>query len=77
MAKFYGQVWAERGVATRMGHHCINTSAQSYDGSISTHLSYDNDKLMVTIAAAKDESTAYGRTVFYGTFDEYIKKLES
>ena len=75
MSKFYGSVRGERGPATRGGHHSITTTAQSYDGSIITELSYNYaDELMVNISVS-NESTTYGRQIFYGTFDEYIDKL--
>ena len=77
MAKFYGSVGGHRGVATRTGTSNIRTSAQSWDGSIITELSYNReDKLMVEVSVAKDESTSYrGTRLFYGTLDEFIAKL--
>lgn len=75
MAKFYGSIQGSRGAATRMGHSLIKSSVQSYDGSVITYLSYDEDKLMVEVCVAK-ESTTYGRRIFYGTFDEFVAKLE-
>jgi hypothetical protein len=75
MAKLYGSIQGNRGAATRMGHSLIKSSVQSYDGSVITYLSYDEDKLMVEVCVAK-ESTTYGRRIFYGTFDEFVAKLE-
>lgn len=78
MSKFYGTVRGERSAATRTGHRSISASAQSWDGSITTELTYEsNDKLMVRVLAEKACSTTGGQTVFYGTYDEYIKKLKS
>jgi hypothetical protein len=76
MAKFYGSIQGSRGAATRIGHSNIKSSVQSYDGSVITYLSYDEDTLMVEVCVAK-ESTTYGRRIFYGTFDEFITKLEA
>lgn len=75
MSKFYGTIQGGRGAATRTGHKGIKACAQSYQGSVITELSYDNDKLMVSISVDTNESTTYGRQIFYGTFDEYIEKL--
>ena len=75
MAKFYGSIQGNRGEATRMGHSSIKSSVQSYDGSVITYLSYEGDKLMVEVCTS-DESSSYGRRIFYGTFDEFISKLE-
>ena len=74
MAKFYGTIQGARGPATRLGHKSIKAAAQSYDGSVITELSYDEDKLMVRVSTSKD-STTYGSTIFYGTFDEFVNKL--
>lgn len=76
MAKFYGQVVGERQAATRTGHRRIKASAQSWDGSVSTELTYENDNLMVAIQVASG-SSAYGQQIFYGTFEEFINKLKA
>lgn len=77
MAKFYGQINGGRGTATRTGHHNIRTSAQSYDGSIQTELSYnDEGKLMVRVDTS-DCSSYYGSMTFYGTFEEFVAKLKA
>ena len=75
MAKFYGTIQGNRGAATRMGHSLIKSSVQSYDGSVITYLSYDEDKLMVEVCVS-DESSSYGKRIFYGTFEEFKTKLE-
>ena len=76
MAKFYGSIQGNRGAATRMGHQSIKASVQSYDGSVITELSYnDEGQLLVDVSVAKDESSAYGQRLFLGTMDEFIKKL--
>ena len=77
MAAFFGQVNGGRGTATRIGHRNIRTSAQSYDGSIQTELTYnDEGKLMVDVRT-DDYSTSYGRRIFYGTFEEFVAKLKA
>ena len=76
MAKFYGSIQGNRGAATRMGHQSIKASVQSYDGSVITELSYnDEGQLLVDVSVAKDESSAYGQRLFLGTMEEFIKKL--
>lgn len=77
MATFFGQVNGGRGTATRTGTRNIRTSAQSWNGSIITELSYNNeDKLMVEVRA-DDYSTSYGNRIFYGTYEEFVAKLKS
>ena len=79
MSTFYGMVKGNRGAATRGGSRAsgFKSSAQSFDGSVITHLSYnEKDELMVTIETS-EESSCYGRRIFYGTFAEYIAKLEA
>jgi hypothetical protein len=78
MSAFYGCVQGNRGAATRGGSRAsgFKSTAQSYDGSVITRLSYNNeDELMVTIEVS-DYSSPYGTTIFTGTFDEYINKLK-
>lgn len=74
MSKFYGQAWTEdrtsATAATRCGHKSINTSAQSYDGSIITRLEYDKaGALVVTIDIARG-SAMHGKTVYRGPLDQ-------
>ena len=77
MAKFYGQVNGGRGTASRTGARNIRTAAQSYDGSVITELTYnDEGKLMVDVCT-DDYSTSYGRRIFYGTFEEFVAKLSA
>lgn len=79
MSAFYGMVQGNRGSATRGGSRAsgFKSSVQSYEGSIITRMSYDkDDNLMVSIEVS-EESSAYGRTIFYGTFEEYINKLNN
>mgnify|MGYP007130644851 CR=1 FL=1 len=78
MSAFYGCVQGNRGAATRGGSRAsgFKSTAQSYDGSVITRLSYNNeDELMVTIEVSEG-SSPYGTTIFTGTFDEYINKLK-
>lgn len=77
MAKFYGQVNGGKTSATRTGHHGLTSSCQSYDGSVITSLSYNTDgKLMVDLSIGEGVSTSYGKTVFYGTFEDFVKKFK-
>lgn len=78
MSKFYGQVDGSENTttATRRGFNYIHVSAQSYDGSIITRMHYDiNDNLIVELEH-NIGSSSVGRTIFYGTIDELVKKLE-
>ncbi len=77
MSAFYGMVQGNRGAATRGGSKAsgFKTTAQSWDGSIITRMSYgDEGELMVEIEYAEGSAT-YGKQAFYGTFEEYIAKL--
>ena len=68
-----------RGAATRGGSASsgFKATAQSYDGSVITQLTYKEDgTLMVSIEIAEG-SSIYGRTVFYGTFEEFKAKFNS
>ena len=78
IATFYGMVQGNRGAATRGGSRAsgFKSTAQSYDGSVITYLSYnDKDELMVEIECS-DGSAPYGKRIFSGTFEEYINKLQ-
>ena len=78
MSTFYGCIQGNRGEATRGGSRAsgFKATAQSFDGSIITRLSYNQeDELMVTIETS-DYSAPYGSQIFYGTFKEYIAKLQ-
>ena len=79
MSVFYATIKGNRGPATRQGSAMsgIKAAAQSYDGSVITSLSYDqDDRLMVSISVS-DESSSYGDTIFHGTFEEFKQKLQS
>ncbi len=79
MSTFYGMVQGNRGAATRGGSKVsgFKATAQSWNGSVITELSYDeNDQLMVNVSYSTG-SSCYGTTIFYGTFDEYIMKLRT
>lgn len=78
MSTFYGCVQGNRGSVTRGGSRAsgFKASAQSYDGSVVTYLSYnDNDELMVEICVS-EASSSYGSRIFYGTFQEYVDRLK-
>ena len=79
MSAFYGMVQGNRGAATRGGSRAsgFRASCQSYDGSVITRMSYDkDDNLMVSVEIAEG-SACYGKTIFFGTFEEYIEKLKA
>lgn len=75
MAKFYGSIQGDKGAATRMGHSSIRSSVQSYNGSLISYMSYVGDKLMLELCVS-DGSSATGRTIFYGVFEEFVSKFE-
>ena len=59
MSTFYGCVQGNRGSVTRVGSRAsgFKASAQSYDGSVVTYLSYnDNGDLMVEIGVSDSSS---------------------
>lgn len=71
MAKFYGTIQGNRGVATKTGSKNMLAAVRSYDGSVITNLYYnDKDELSIRIDIEED-STSYGQhTYFNGTVDE-------
>lgn len=77
MSKFYGTLeGAGKTAATRRGFTSIKASAQSWDGSVQTELTYEEDTLMVRVSTDKG-SSSYGSTIFYGTFEEFVNKLKA
>ena len=76
MSKFYGTVHgdASQTDGTRRGFRSIKVAAQSWDGSVITGMHYCNDDLMVDLSFA-DNSSTYGQSLFYGTFQELKAKL--
>ena len=75
MSKFYGTVsGGTRTEATRRGFDSIKVSAQSWDGSVITSMHYRGNDLMVGLDFSDDSST-YGQSLFYGTFQELKDKL--
>lgn len=76
MSKLYGTIQGNRGAATRTGSSMMRAAAQSYDGSVITVLYYRGDQLMVEVETYEG-SSAYGHTKFCGTFEEFVKKLQS
>lgn len=76
MAKFYGQVGGNRSVATRTGTRNIKASVQSWDGSAILDLRYNSDEeLMIRLSVAEGESSSYGKTIFDGSFKEFVAKF--
>lgn len=78
MATFYGSIKGGRGEATRCGtkNSGIKASVQSWNGSVISELSYDEDKLMVRVSTSTG-SSSLGTQIFYGTFDEFVNKLKA
>ena len=78
MATFYGSIKGSRGEATRCGtkNSGIKASVQSWNGSVISELSYDEDKLMVRVSTSTG-SSSLGTQIFYGTFDEFVNKLKA
>jgi hypothetical protein len=76
MSKFYGTVHgdASQTDGTRRGFRSIKVAAQSWDGSVITSMHYCDNDLMVGLEFADDSST-YGQSLFYGTFQELKDKL--
>ena len=80
MSRFYGTLQGNRGAATRCGTNDITVSAQSWDGSAITKLSYNNDKKLEVRISVSDHSSCGcydSDEIFRGTFDEYKKVLTS
>lgn len=76
MSKFYGTVHgdASQTDGTRRGFRSIKVAAQSWDGSVITSMHYHGNDLMVGLDFSDDSST-YGQSLFYGTFQELKDKL--
>lgn len=79
MSTFYGCIQGNRGSVTRGGSRAsgFKASAQSYDGSVITHLSYNHDDELMVEICVSESSSSYGSRIFYGTFDEYVNKLKA
>ena len=79
MSAFYGQVSGQADtLATRRGSYKsgIRSSAQSWDGSITTELGYYSDGELNVVIEVSDGSDFGGYTIFDGTFDEFKERLE-
>lgn len=76
MSKFYGQVFGSaKTEATRRGNTDITVSAQSWNGSVQTRLWYsESGVLMVDISTALG-SSANGRLLWSGSFEDLGKQL--
>lgn len=77
MSKFYGTVsGGARTEATRRGFDSIKVSAQSWDGSLITHMRYGHEgQLLVDLSVYNGSSSCYGTTIFSGTLDELKARL--
>ena len=79
MSTFYGTLQGCRGEATRCGSRAsgIKASAQSWDGSIITELSYtDDDELLVRICVTDGSSSYMSGATWRGTIDELREALQ-
>lgn len=78
MSKFYGTVsGGAKTEATRRGFDSIKVSAQSWDGSLITRMSYDGGgRLMVQLDKSNESTSCWGKTIFWGTLDELEQKLK-
>lgn len=77
MSKFYGQVeGCASTTASRRGHSRIRSSVQSYDGSLIMELRYDKNDELILIVEHSEMSDFSGHTLYYGTFDNFIKLMQ-
>lgn len=81
MAKFYGQVSEDntnKTAATRCGNHGIRAAAQTFSGSLIAIAEEDENKeIRFRLQINKDSSSDSGNTVFMGSLDELIQKLNA
>ena len=77
MSKFYGTVHgdASQTDGTRRGFRSIKVAAQSYDGSLITSMHYGHDDALMVDLSYSDDSSTYGQSLFYGTFQELKDKM--
>lgn len=80
MARYYGTVSGAGSTrSTRTGTRStgLETSAQTYTGSLIVHVSPDeNDNDLWDISVDESGSSTRGRLVFIGTLQELVNKLE-
>ena len=78
MSTFYGTLTGNKGTATRCGSKDsgIRASVQSWNGSVMTALSFRGDDLMVQVSWSEDSRATMGHHLFYGTLEEFVRKLE-
>ena len=78
MSKFYGQVFGSAETsASRRGFKDIRASVQSYEGSVITNLIDNHGKTELVVEVNPDSSSSYGRQVFRGSIEEFVKKMEA
>jgi len=75
MSKFYGTLRSDKGSTTRAGHQWIRATAQSYDGSVSVHLSGCGDQMEVIIAEESGSCDDPNGTIFRMPFSEFRQLL--
>ena len=80
MARFYGQVDGRaKTIATRIGSDDITVSAQSWNGSVTTRLEYDeNGVLRINLYLAKGSRMGGDNCmpIFRGTLEDLIQMIE-
>lgn len=80
MAKFYGLVkgynnTGSRGSVTRLGSTGIKAAAQSYNGSVITELSYNEEGKLAVAIYTSEASDSCGSLEWSGTFEDFKKQL--
>ena len=77
MSKFYGTVHgdASQTDGTRRGFQSITVAAQSWHGSVITSMHYGHDGALMVELSTSDDSSTYGQSLFYGTFQDLKDKL--
>lgn len=75
MAKFYGTIQGNRGLATRCGNARLKSTAQSYDGSVIVILTYNTENELNVCIEIDDDSSDHGEKFFEGSIKELKDKL--
>lgn len=82
MSRFYGQTFEPGGRAktraTRCGNRGIASSVQTWKGSLTVAVRDGvHGKPMFSISVNEETSGFGGKSIFYGTLDELIEKLNN
>lgn len=78
MSKFYTSTFLDsKPVLTRRAHHGARSVVQSFDGSVSVRLAYEDDgDLCVSINVAEGSTDTPGKILFMGLFSELLDKAK-